>query len=125
MGSEHTTGPWARDELRIHGPESEGDQVYNTICHVRGNITVLSEDHANAARIVACVNLLAAHPDLTRVTVVGEGVMGKIREALEWTSTSGLDRGCPYCDRASDDSHSDRCIIANAIALLPSATVKE
>jgi hypothetical protein len=56
----------------------------------------------------------AAHPDLTRVTVVGEGVMGKIRDALE--------AALPMIHRQFQHT---RCAVTEALALLPSATVKE
>jgi hypothetical protein len=64
------------------------------------------------------VEPLANH-DPAQVIVMGRKDVQAIREALEWASVNGLDRTCPYCDRASNDNHSERCIVANAIALLP------
>ena len=44
----------------------------------------------NGKRIVACVNLLAAHPDLSAIEIVPREVMGKVREALIWICSNSL-----------------------------------
>lgn len=74
------------------------------------------EAEATAIRIVSCVNFLAAHPDLTRSVVLPVEVVAKVREALEFAGAiMPKDKlGNRSCEK-----------IREALALLPSADVKE
>jgi hypothetical protein len=65
---------------------------------------------------------MPAHPDLTRVTVVGEGVMDQLREfigAIHQRAYRALS-----LDRSEENIRVYEATVA-ALALLPSATVKE
>jgi hypothetical protein len=76
------------------------------------SVAMSGEDYERARM---CVNLLAAHPDLARVTVVGEAVMEVVREALEHSRRALLEYRLT--------NHAAMC--SEALALIPSATVKE
>jgi hypothetical protein len=104
---------WTKEPWFQYGPQVAKaiDTTTRTViadCAMRGH----GESDANAARIVSCVNLLSAHPDLTRVAVVGEGVAKALRTALELAAVIA-------------DLPGDKKMFAEALALLPSATVKE
>ena len=73
-----------------------------------------ARNEADALRIVSCVNLLSAHPDLARVTVVGEEAVSIIKELVEVYNDTG------WANPVWVESK-----IRALAALLPSATVKE
>ncbi len=84
MSTKHTPEPWTFleccDGPVITGP---GQEVHGDHVGVIGGSSRTDIDLANVQRIVACVNLLAPHPELAGVEVVSGEVMGKVREALD------------------------------------------
>ncbi len=88
MSTKHTPEPWTFleccDGPVITGP---GQEVHGDHVGVIGGSSRTDIDLANVQRIVACVNLLAPHPELAGVEVVSGEVMGKVREALSLAET--------------------------------------
>lgn len=70
------------------------------IAHVLTRGDSLTTDEANAARIVACVNFLAAHPDLSKVEIVPKGTLAQRDELL-----SALLSARPFVENYYDYQH--------------------
>ena len=77
---QHTPEPWSY---------AVTDEDWLGKCHRIGPVTIqegcmvqVAPSAANAERIVACVNLLATHPDLSAIEILPAGTVAQVRARI-------------------------------------------